>query len=369
MIADREPTVSFIVPCYKMAHLLPQCINSILTQSFRDFEILIMDDCSPDDTAEVAGSFSDPRVKHIRNEQNLGHLRNYNKGIASCRGKYVWLISADDYLRRSHVLQKYVDLLESNPRIGYVFSSGYGVRDGSETRILGQYARHHDRDRVLSGHALLARLLRSNFVLAPSAMARKECYTKLGAFELNMPWCGDWYMWCLFAIHYDVGYFSEQMICYREHHDLSMTSQLIRGKLDECAAEEIAVAWTIREKALQAGFLKLAAECLSAIANTYARVMSTERYRNSSWFMNLKLFEESLRGRRLSKSEQNSLQAQLNSYIGDEHYRCGRFADARTSYRNALRIRPQLLGTRVKALWASLGRPGQHFYKALRPLN
>src|SRR5208283_2490112 len=75
------PTVSFIVPCYKLAHLLPNCVHSILMQTYRDFEVLIMDDCSPDATPQVAQSFQDPRVKHIRNDPNLGHLRNYNHGI------------------------------------------------------------------------------------------------------------------------------------------------------------------------------------------------------------------------------------------------------------------------------------------------
>ena len=104
----HTPTVTFVVPCYKLAHLLPECINSILSQSFRDLEILIMDDCSPDNTADTARSFQDSRVRYIRNDQNLGHLRNYNNGIALARGKYIWLISADDYLRRPYVLENYV---------------------------------------------------------------------------------------------------------------------------------------------------------------------------------------------------------------------------------------------------------------------
>ena len=85
---QMDPIVSFVVPCYRLAHLLPECISSILAQTYQDFEILIMDNCSPDNTPEVARSFDDPRVKHIRNEVNLGHLRNFNKGIATSRGKY-----------------------------------------------------------------------------------------------------------------------------------------------------------------------------------------------------------------------------------------------------------------------------------------
>ena len=120
-----DPIVSFVVPCYKLAHLLPECISSILAQTYQDFEILIMDNCSPDNTPEVARSLDDPRVKHIRNEVNLGHLRNFNKGIATSRGKYLWLISADDALRSGQVLQRFVDRMEANPRARVcVLSSG-----------------------------------------------------------------------------------------------------------------------------------------------------------------------------------------------------------------------------------------------------
>src|SRR3954451_17652801 len=107
-----NPTVSFVVPCYKLSHLLADCVSSILAQTYGDFEVLIMDDCSPDDTPAVAQSFGDSRVQHIRNEANLGHLRNYNKGVQLARGKYIWLISADDKLRKPHVLENYVQVLE-----------------------------------------------------------------------------------------------------------------------------------------------------------------------------------------------------------------------------------------------------------------
>src|SRR4030095_4370191 len=93
------PTVTFVVPCYKLAHYLRDCVESILAQEYGDFEILIMDDCSPDNTPAVAASLSDPRGRSVRKKPNLGHLRNYNKGINLARGRYLWLLSADDRLR------------------------------------------------------------------------------------------------------------------------------------------------------------------------------------------------------------------------------------------------------------------------------
>lgn len=68
--------MSFVVPCYKLAHLLAECVSLILAQTFEDFEVLIMDDCSPDNTMEVATSFRDRRVRYVRNDRNVGHLRN-----------------------------------------------------------------------------------------------------------------------------------------------------------------------------------------------------------------------------------------------------------------------------------------------------
>src|SRR5215471_1269222 len=132
-----KPKVSFIIPCYKFAHFLAECVNSILSQTYSDFEILIMDDCSPDNTSEVAAEFKDPRVIYQRNESNLGNVGNYNRGIELSRGEYLWLISADDCLRSQNVLQKYVDVLDKNPNVGYVFSPAIIFEDGKESGVLG----------------------------------------------------------------------------------------------------------------------------------------------------------------------------------------------------------------------------------------
>jgi glycosyltransferase involved in cell wall biosynthesis len=361
----QRPTVSFIVPCYKLAHLLTECVQSILRQTYGDFEVLIMDDSSPDNTPEVAQSFGDPRVKHIRNEPNLGHLSNYNKGITLSQGKYIWLISADDYLRRPYVLQRYVECLERHPSVGYVFCPGYGVRDGEETRLLGRYSERRDRDRIFRGHVLLRRLLQSNFVLTPSGIVRRECYERVSLFDLNMPWCGDWYLWCLFAMYYDVAYFAEPMVCYREHHDLSMTSQLTTAVPDSCAAEEVAVPWMIRKRAHDAGYADLARQCLSGIARTYGRIIASRRYQKASCFMNFDHFEDSLRKHTTNEAEREYLRAQVSMSVGNEYYWQGELALAREFYALALRADPWMVTVRIKELLLALGKPGEYLRKSL----
>jgi glycosyltransferase involved in cell wall biosynthesis len=264
-----HPKVTFVVPCYKLAHLLSECVSSILGQTYTDFELLIMDDCSPDNTSEIAASFTDPRVKYIRNPRNLGHLQNYNKGIAVARGKYVWLISADDTLRRPYALERYVQVLDKHPNVGYVFSPAVRLRDGQEWGTL-DYSICWHKDDIFDGRKWLAKLIQRNRIVAASAMARKECYEKLSTFPLNLPWNGDWYLWCLFALYSDVGYFAEPMVCYREH-DLNITHSLLADALNHCTSADIAMPWIIKPIAERAGFSSLAQECLQTAAREYVR--------------------------------------------------------------------------------------------------
>src|SRR5215510_11061089 len=148
------PKVSFIVPCYNLAHLLSDCVNSILTQTYENFEILIMDDCSPDHTPEVARSFHDSRIQYVRNEKNLGNNSNYNKGINQARGQYIWLISADDRLRRNYVLTRYVQLMDDHPQVGYVFCPAMALQGNQESGLM-QFTAPEERDTIFKGLVFL----------------------------------------------------------------------------------------------------------------------------------------------------------------------------------------------------------------------
>jgi glycosyltransferase involved in cell wall biosynthesis len=357
--------VSFVVPCYKLAGFLPTCVNSILRQSFSDFEILIMDDCSPDNTAEVAQSFSDSRIRHVRNDPNLGHLRNYNRGIELSRGDYIWLISADDYLRSNLVLQRYVELLDNNRNIGYVFCTGYGVREGVETELLGQLQGRGDRDRVVPGQILLKKLLSGNFVLTPSGMVRRECYEKVSTFPLDMPWCGDWYLWCLFALHFDVGYFAEPMVCYRQQHSLSMTEKLTVERLEACALEEVRVPWAIREHALHMGRHDVARLCIDALADTYARTLAGQRYLSSGSTVDFAMMEKSLQQQPIDEVQRNRIRARVYATVGNKCYWRQDIATAKRFYKFALAKAPWRVSLWFKLLLTSLGRPGHYLRRSI----
>lgn len=328
-----DPKVTFVVPCYRMAHLLPDCVNSILSQTYRDFEVLIMDDCSPDNTPEIAASFKDPRVTHIRNENNLGHLRNFNKGISLSRGQYAWLISADDCLRRPYVLERYVQLMDTRLNVGYVFCPAVKLFNGREVGIL-EYSQHGDRDAIFDGRQFVSKLVYGSTIVAASGMVRKECYEKLGTFPLNMPWVHDWYLWSIFALHFDVGYFSEPMVCYREH-ELSMTAALMKGDLRVCSSDDLSLPWVMKRKAEEVGQWSIAKNCLEALSIEYARQIATKsRYRTSTAsLMSLGQFEESLAQHSSDEREKKLIRANVYRIVAGLYHQQGELSLARQFHR------------------------------------
>ncbi|MGZ3606739.1 MAG: glycosyltransferase family 2 protein [Syntrophales bacterium] len=359
----QNPIVSFVVPCYKLAHLLPECVNSIISQSFSDFEVLIMDDCSPDNTEEVAQLFHDPRVKHIRNESNLGPLRNYNKGINLSRGKYIWLISADDYLRSQDVLKRYVDILDSNPRVGYTFCPGMEVKNGHETEILS-YSQYGNNDRIIDGHTFLKSILDSCFVLAPSALVRRECYETVSLFPVDVVWAGvpidlvwggDWYLWSVFALFFDVAYLKEPMVCYRQH-ELSTSELVTRQKLENCISADIAVPWMVKQKAEEAGFKELSKTCLHAIANEYSRHLTGRWYRSGTWAITLDQFERSLCQSTQNEAERNWIRARAYKATADRYYFRGDLASAKRFFWAGLKKDPTMLKAYAKLMLLFFGK-------------
>jgi len=364
-IAERgtaDPKVTFIVPCYRLAHLLPDCIESILAQSCRDFEILIMDDCSPDHTAQVARSFRDPRVHYIRNQENLGHLSNYNKGIGLARGQYIWLISADDRLRRPYVLQRYLDLMEQHPEVGYAFCPGMDLVEGQETQVL-PYSVHGDRDAILPGREFLAKLVFRNTIVSPSGMVRRECYD-ISKFPLDMPWGGDWYLWCLFAFHYDVAYFAEPMVCYRRHNG-SMTVLLMDDDLCGCSSEDIALPGRLKQRAEAMGYRSLIEPCLSAAAQEYADRIASKRYRTSHSRLTVEGFERSLEQDTSDPRERNYIRVRTYAAAADHYVWQEEYSLAREFYLRSIRYSPWLLRSWFRFFALSMGNVGIGFRKAL----
>jgi glycosyltransferase involved in cell wall biosynthesis len=345
-VPQSGPLVSFVVPCYRLGHLVGDCLQSILRQTYRELEVLVMDDCSPDDTPAIVGAIADSRIQYVRNEQNLGHLRNYNKGIELSRGKYVWLISADDLLRDATVVERFVDALEKHPSAGYVFCPAVRFNASGD---IGIYGSHGDADWVRNGRDVLRRwLVEGNSVPAAAGMVRKVCYERLGGFPLDLPFAGDWYMWSIFALHFDVAYVAAPMAGYRAH-DGNMTLDFKR-RAAALVDDMLRVLWRMKGEVTTLGHRSLSRRYLRAIAAEYAARATRET--GDGYRMPVHEIEDSLVKFGASRREGAYIRAHVNAMLGDFAMDDGNLVRARAHYRAAVTARPMWLRTRVKDLLA-----------------
>jgi glycosyltransferase involved in cell wall biosynthesis len=209
-------TVSVIVPCYNYGRFLPQCVGSVLAQEGVDVSVLVLDDASPDGSAQVALELArDPRVQVVCHERNRGHIATYNEGLAWADGDHLLLLSADDYLTPGS-LARAVALMEAHPSVGLVY--GAAVLDGGETAYAGPLSTSTGH-RVVGGRAWIEERCRQmdNPVATPTAVVRTSLQHRVGGYREDSPYAGDLEMWLRLAAYADVGELEAHQAIYRQH--------------------------------------------------------------------------------------------------------------------------------------------------------
>jgi glycosyltransferase involved in cell wall biosynthesis len=123
------PFFSIIIPTYNRATFLERTITSVLSQEYKDWELLLIDDASTDNTKEIVASFDDARIRYIKNEVNLERSASRNKGVSLSKGQYICFLDSDDVFRNNH-LQVLNDFLEKNkyPQ-GFIFTNSIFIYD------------------------------------------------------------------------------------------------------------------------------------------------------------------------------------------------------------------------------------------------
>ncbi|HEX4692758.1 MAG TPA: glycosyltransferase [Solirubrobacteraceae bacterium] len=209
-------TVSVIVPCYNYGRFLPHCVESVLSQEGVDVEVLIIDDASPDGSAEVARALGrDPRVQVVCHDPNHGHIATYNEGLAWASGDYLLLLSADDYLTPGS-LARAAALMDAHPEVGLVY--GRAVLHRSEAPYAGPLSTGAGR-RVVPGRRWIEERCRrmDNVVSTPTAVVRTRVQHEVGGYREDSPYAGDLEMWLRLAAYADVGEIEADQAIYRQH--------------------------------------------------------------------------------------------------------------------------------------------------------
>jgi glycosyltransferase involved in cell wall biosynthesis len=223
-----RPTVSVVVPCYKYGHVLGDCVRSILDQDGVDVRVLIIDDASPDDSAQVALALAaeDDRVEVRVHAQNKGHIATYNEGLLEwADGEYSVLISADDKLTPGS-LARATAVLERNPSVGFVYGHAMWWRDSEPLMPARVDVKGVT---VWSGREWFGIMCRlgHNVISSPEVVVRTALQQQLGGYDPALPHTGDAEMWMRFALHADVAYIKGVDQAYYRIHDKQMTVERV----------------------------------------------------------------------------------------------------------------------------------------------
>ena len=186
---DRPPTISVIIPTYNRAHMIDRAIRSVLSQTFRDFELIVVDDGSEDDTDDVIRRIDDARVRSIRHEVNKGAQAARNTGIDAVRGEYISFLDSDDEWRPDK-LQRQMEIFNTNPH--HLANLGV-VLTGSQHVQLETNARSRPITYECYGDLYPEVFLRKVQGQMP-ALVRKDVFKQAGYYDERLPAAQDWDM-------------------------------------------------------------------------------------------------------------------------------------------------------------------------------
>ncbi|MCK1716805.1 glycosyltransferase [Bradyrhizobium sp. 141] len=222
--------VDIVVPCYNYGRFLEACVSSILSQSISDVRVLIIDDCSSDDSVSVARRLeqSDPRVTVIAHSRNHGHINTFNEGIAWASSEYFLLLSADDLLVPG-ALQRATEIMDASTDV--VLTYGECVLwfdDLPFPKLPADENRSWRRQDLIKEMCTTAR----NDVPSATAIARTRTQKAIGGYRTSLPHAGDMEMWLRFAAHGTVAQIDAVQGIYRKHSSAMSNAYFAKRILD-----------------------------------------------------------------------------------------------------------------------------------------
>lgn len=216
------PKVSILIPTYNYAHYIGEAIESALNQTYRDFELIIVDDQSTDNTDEVVAPYlKDPRVQYHKNAKNLGLSLNFNESLKYAKGEYIKYLLADDLLH-PELLETFVPIMDAHPGVSLITSQRemFGARSKSN-----QLPFYH----LQKGKDVITESIRKNgnWIGEPTTVMFRKSGLSVGLFNPDYTCLVDWEMWLRLLTVGDC-YIVPKTLSYFRVHD-RQASNLIRN--------------------------------------------------------------------------------------------------------------------------------------------
>lgn len=203
--------VSVVIPTYNRAETIEKTINSILNQTYKSIEIVIVDDCSRDNTEQIINEkFSHiENLKYIKHEENKGGNAARNTGIENSKGEYIAFLDSDDQWL-STKLEKQMEKILKNKDCGLVYTYCANV-DLDSNEVISYFGNE-------PGERPFEKLLCENFIGSTSSiLCTKEALVQAGMFDESLPSCQDWELYIRIASKYSIDYIGEPLLRYYIH--------------------------------------------------------------------------------------------------------------------------------------------------------
>jgi glycosyltransferase involved in cell wall biosynthesis len=226
------PKVSVVVPNYNHALYLRQRLDSIINQEFQDFEVIILDDASTDNSREIIQPYARyPAFRFLFDETRSGSVfKQWQKGLESARGEYIWFAESDD-CSSPYFLSQLLPMLESDKSLGLVYCQSYLVDPSS--RVFGdavQWTDDLDRFRWHSNfkNSGLAEvrdyLSKKNTIPNASAvLIRTRVLRSIDKLDDGYKLCGDWLLWIKILLQSNIGYVAKKLNYWRQYSSNART--------------------------------------------------------------------------------------------------------------------------------------------------
>lgn len=267
------PLVSVIIPTFNREKMLPGAIESVLRQSFRDFELLVIDDGSTDGTRGYVNSLGDSRIRYLY-QANKGVSSARNLGISKSRGEYLALLDSDDEWMPSK-LEKQLQALEDNPEYRAVHTNEMWYRNGKR---LNQKKKHRKRGGWIFQYCLPLCLI------SPSAiLLYRTLFSRLAAFREDYPVCEDYEFWLRLTAGFPILFLDDPLVIKNGGHPGQLSREYWgMDRFRVKALEEIITSGLLTPHQLRLAFRELEKKCRILEQGSLKRGKSTdaEQYRD-----------------------------------------------------------------------------------------
>ncbi len=223
----NKPSVSICIPVYNAEKTIASTIQSVLDQTFQDWQLIIVDNCSTDKTLDVVKTFTDKRIRLFQNETNCGMVNNWNKCLEKADTDYIQLLCADDELEKDCIERKYKFLSEHENLVA-VFGGTFIINE--ENKIILK-RRHFSKDCIINGNKIIKTSFRTKNIFGePSnVMFKRTAMQKAGIFLNTLPYSPDWEYWLRLAQYGDFAFLKDYLVRYRVSSG-NETSNLFKKK-------------------------------------------------------------------------------------------------------------------------------------------